>query len=873
MTSPVPDAASLADLTDQCEITADDVTEPTATDNCAGIITGTPDVAFPVTATTVITWTYDDGHGNTATQTQNVIINDTQAPVPDLATLADATAQCEVTAVTAPTATDNCSGTITGTTTAVFPITTQGTTLITWTYDDGHGNMSTQTQNIVVDDTEEPAPDLATLADVTAQCEVTAVTAPTATDNCSGTITGTTTAVFPITTQGTTMITWTFDDGNGNTATQTQNIVIDDTMEPTPDLASLADVNAQCEVTSITAPTATDNCTGTITGTTDAVFPIMATTVVTWTYDDGNGNTSTQTQNVVIEDTMAPVADLPTLSDVTDLCEVATITAPTATDNCAGAITGTSDVAFPVAATTVITWTYDDGHGNTSTQTQNVIILDDEAPVPDVATLADVTGPCQVTSVTAPTATDNCAGTVTGTTNAVFPIADPGTTVITWTFTDANGNSATQTQNVIVVASPVADVTFADGTFVYDGTPHSLAVSGLPAGASVSYENNGQTNAGTYQVTATVNPGVSSCPEVVLTATLTIDKAPQTITFDAIPDKNLENDPDFGLTATASSGLPVSYTYTFDAATAPATVSATGDVTLLTSGVVEITASQPGNENYLPADPVTQTLTITSSDARIHEIIINETTYTNPSNEIRYRIECGDNMQQVNVSFTTEVNATADTPNVFVINIPPNGTFTKTIVVTSQDGTKTETYRIIIEKPYTYLNPDIFVIQKFNNVLLINNNPDNNGGYRFVSFKWYMNGNLIGTGQYYSAGESAGNTLNPNGIYYAEMTDANGTVYRTCDFSVSLTSAAYGMTVSPNPTIKGNTIDVKTNYSTEMLTNAKITLTTLYGTPVLQQVTTTNDTRITLPASLSPGIYVVTSEAKTVVLSSKIIVQ
>ena len=53
----------------------------------------------------------------------------------------------------------------------------------------------------------------------------------------------------------------------------------------------MADVTAECEVTSITAPTATDNCGGTITATTDAIFPITAqgTTVVTWTYDDGNG--------------------------------------------------------------------------------------------------------------------------------------------------------------------------------------------------------------------------------------------------------------------------------------------------------------------------------------------------------------------------------------------------------------------------------------------------------------------------------------------------------------------------------------------------------------------------------------------------------
>jgi hypothetical protein len=107
---------------------------------------------------------------------------------------------------------------------------------------------------------------------------------------------------LPITTQGTTVVTWTYDDGNGNSITQNQNVIIDDTTNPTPDLANLPDVNSECEVTSLTAPTATDNCAGSITATHNVTLPIttQGTTVVTWTYDDGNGNSITQNQNVII---------------------------------------------------------------------------------------------------------------------------------------------------------------------------------------------------------------------------------------------------------------------------------------------------------------------------------------------------------------------------------------------------------------------------------------------------------------------------------------------------------------------------------------------------------------------------------------------
>ena len=168
----------------------------------------------------------------------------------------------------------------------------------------------------------------------------------------------------------------------------------------------------------------------------------------------------TPTVLVTIHDIVAPVADNATLSDLTDECSVSMPTAPTATDNCSGAITGTTTTTFPITTqgTTVVTWTYDDGNGNTSTQTQNVVITDVTAPVADIATLTDVTATCEVTSLTDPTATDNCSGTVTVTNDATLPINTIGTTVVTWTYDDGNGNTSTQTQNVIV-SSPSIDVT------------------------------------------------------------------------------------------------------------------------------------------------------------------------------------------------------------------------------------------------------------------------------------------------------------------------------------------------------------------------------------------------------------------------------
>src|SRR2546427_5111231 len=81
-------------------------------------------------------------------------------------------------------------------------------------------------------------------------------------------------------------------------------------------------------------------------------------------------------------------------------------------------VTGTTSdpLTYNTQGTHVIHWSYNDGHGNISTQNQNVIITDVTAPVPDVANLPDVTGECSATA-TVPTAMDNCIGPVTGTTS------------------------------------------------------------------------------------------------------------------------------------------------------------------------------------------------------------------------------------------------------------------------------------------------------------------------------------------------------------------------------------------------------------------------------------------------------------------------
>src|SRR5205814_2936493 len=214
------------------------------------------------------------------------------------------TGECSATA-TAPTATDNCQGSITATTLDATSYSEQGTYTIHWFYDDGNGNVSTQNQTVIVDDVTAPVADVASLPDVTGECSATA-TAPTATDNCEGSITGTTSDATSYSAQGTFTIHWSYDDGNGNVSTQNQIVIVDDVTAPVADVASLPDVTGECSATAA-AQTATDNCEGSITGTTsDATsYSAQGTFTIHWSYDDGNGNVSTQNQIVIVDDVTA----------------------------------------------------------------------------------------------------------------------------------------------------------------------------------------------------------------------------------------------------------------------------------------------------------------------------------------------------------------------------------------------------------------------------------------------------------------------------------------------------------------------------------------------------------------------------------------
>ncbi|WP_345143006.1 HYR domain-containing protein [Flavobacterium ginsengiterrae] len=403
-----------------------------------------------------------------------VKVSDTDKPAKPV--LADVTGQCSA-SVTAPTTTDNCAGTVTGTTTDPLTYNAQGTYTVTWSFNDGNGNVETATQKVTVNDTQKPTitcPSNVTVSADANSCSATGVVlgTPTTSDNCSGAVTVSNNAPtsFPL---GNTTVTWTAKDAAGNTQTCTQTVTVNDTQKPTITCPSNVTVSADansCSATGVVlgTPATSDNCSGAVTVSNNAPtsFP-LGNTAVTWTAKDAAGNTQTCTQTVTVNDTQKPTITCPsnvTVSADANSCSATGVVlgTPTTSDNCSGAVTVSNNAptSFPLGNTTV-TWTAKDAAGNTQTCTQTVTVNDTQKPTitcPSNVTVSADANSCSATGVVlgTPTTSDNCSGAVTVSNNAPtsFPL---GNTTVTWTATDAAGNTQTCTQTVKVIGPIVAN--------------------------------------------------------------------------------------------------------------------------------------------------------------------------------------------------------------------------------------------------------------------------------------------------------------------------------------------------------------------------------------------------------------------------------
>ncbi|MBI1286578.1 MAG: HYR domain-containing protein [Flavobacteriales bacterium] len=459
---------------------------PSVTDNCTGSITPTLEAGiasgsnFPV-GTTTNTYQAEDEYGNTSTCSFTVTVTDDEAPVitcPADITVDNDSGSCDaVVTYSLPTVTDNCTSPITPAlelglaSGSTFPL---GTTAIRYSATDASGNVSLCSFSVTVEDNEDPV--ISCPSDTSVNVEPTTCQAvvsysdATVSDNCNPSITATlqsglaSGSSFPL---GDTQITYSADDGNGQIVTCSFTVTIVDNEMPEitcpSDQTEAYNNLCQLAIPDYTAlVTTNDNCDASpaLTQSPAASSIITGTTLVTMSVEDNAGNTNSCT--FTVSDSSPPSVTCPgnqtvgsdincqfTLPDYTLLSQ--------SSDNCGSTtMTQSPAIGVVVSAQTTVTVTAEDGVGNQASCTFEVILIDNIAPsitcIGNQQVFYDANCEFQLADYTSQASTsDNCDLSPTITQSPAPGSMLTGTSVVTFTSTDDEGNSASCTFSVLPV--------------------------------------------------------------------------------------------------------------------------------------------------------------------------------------------------------------------------------------------------------------------------------------------------------------------------------------------------------------------------------------------------------------------------------------
>ncbi|UOX33857.1 T9SS type B sorting domain-containing protein [Flavobacterium sediminilitoris] len=168
--------------------------------------------------------------------------------------------------------------------------------------------------------------------------------------------------------------------------------------------------------------------------------------------------------------------------------------------------------------------------GCDDTVTIDVVVGDNEAPIPTITNLPTITGDCNTIITSIPTATDNCAGTINATTTDPLTYATAGNYTITWLYDDGNGNTSNQTQNVTITAVTLPIVTSPQQFCIQDNaTINDILITGQnitwynsQTGGTILSTATSLQNGVTYYASQTIN----GCESDRVPVSVTIQNTP-----------------------------------------------------------------------------------------------------------------------------------------------------------------------------------------------------------------------------------------------------------------------------------------------------------------------------------------------------------
>jgi len=358
---------------------------------------------------------------------------------------------------------------------------------------------------------------------------------------------------------------------------------------------------------------------------------------------------------------------------------------------------------------------------------------------------------------------------------------------------------------------------------------------------------------GTYAINKGTYSYGSNYEETFASANFIITKSAQTITFNALPTKT-SIDPDFNLTASASSGLEVTYA---SSNTAVATISG-NTVKIVGAGSTNITASQNGDSNYNAAADVVQNLTIADVPPITLDPINNSTPIEGcESSDIEFAYSgLTGTPTQYKITFSSAATAVG-IRNIDYTNLPTtsnSGTLSFPIPTGTPEGTYKGTLQFrnalglesaASEFQFIVNFSSSYIVKKFDDVVLCDNSSN-----RFVAYQWYKDGVAIpgATKQFYS------DPTGLVGLYSVDVTTVDGQKLKTCQKAFN-TPLKKNVKAYPNPVQINQGLIIKIDgFEDVELKNAKLTIFDVAGSPVYYSVKLETTNSLSLPPV--SGIYV-----------------
>jgi hypothetical protein len=245
--------------------------------------------------------------------------------------------------------------------------------------------------------------------------------------------------------------------------------------------------------------------------------------------------------------------------------------------------------------------------------------------------------------------------------------------------TDASFTLTVSKGDQTITFGALANKTFGDPDFVVSptatsGLPISLVAGGQCTVTSPAPGTVHITAAGSCTITASQaeDANYNAAPNVL--QTFTINKANQTVTFNPLANKTF-GDPDFGVSATASSNLTVSFSFT---GSCTVTNSSPGAVHLTGGGSCTITAARAGNSNYNPAPDVARSFTINKASQTITFGVLPDKTFGAADFSVSPTSSSG-----MTVSLSATGNCVAGSPSPGTVHLSGSGSCT---ITASQAG-------------------------------------------------------------------------------------------------------------------------------------------------------------------------------------------